>query len=67
MPGKGGQPLRCAASSSPHAAAACQMGLAPHLTGASLPTHRFRLYGLEAGDFLDGLKRMQLPLQPAAK
>ena len=57
MPGKAGQTLRCAASSYPYAAtAACQMGLAPHLTGASPPTHRFRLYGLEAWDFLDRLK-----------
>ncbi len=56
MPGKAGQTLRCAASSSPYAAiAACQMGLAPHLTWASPPPHRFRLYDLEAWDFLDRL------------
>ncbi len=41
----------------PYAAiAACQMGLAPHLTQVSPLTHRFRLYDLEAGDFLDRLK-----------
>ena len=33
-------------------------GLAPHLTGASPPTHRFRLCDLEAGDFLDRLKKL---------
>ncbi len=55
MPGKAGQTLRCATSSSPYAAiAACQMGLAPHLTGASHPPHRFRLYDLEAVTSLIG-------------
>ena len=56
MPGKAGQTLRCAASSSPYAAiAACQMGLAPHLTGASPLPHHFRLYDLEARDLLERL------------
>ncbi len=55
MPDKAGQTLRCATSSSPYAAiAACQMGLAPHLTGASPPPHRFRLYDLEAVTSLIG-------------
>lgn len=39
------------------ASAACQMGLVPHLTGVSPPTHRFRLFDLEAvgwGTYLIG-------------
>ena len=56
MPSKAGQTLRRTDSSSPYAAiAACQMGLAPHLTGASPLPHHFRLYDLEAGDFLERL------------